>query len=104
MDERLLEASPGTEVEHLVCLQAGVHDTVALADLEATPAGEFDLQESWRALDGQDVLTLINAVGKNMSPTNIEMQLKSAHPLIEQGDVVGTAVADAHRLPDQGVG
>jgi long-chain acyl-CoA synthetase len=32
---------------------------------------------------------IINAAGKNMSPANIEAQLKSAHPLIGQAAVVG---------------
>jgi long-chain acyl-CoA synthetase len=32
---------------------------------------------------------IINAAGKNMSPANIEAQLKSAHPLIGQAAVIG---------------
>src|SRR2546423_5582963 len=32
---------------------------------------------------------IINAAGKNMSPANIEMQLKSAGPLIGQACVIG---------------
>jgi len=34
---------------------------------------------------------IINAAGKNMSPANIEAQLKSAHPLIGQAAVIGDA-------------
>jgi long-chain acyl-CoA synthetase len=64
---------------------------------------------------------IINAAGKNMSPANIEGELKSASPLIGQAVVIGdrrpycvalivldpdaaAAYARSHDLPDQSVG
>jgi long-subunit acyl-CoA synthetase (AMP-forming) len=71
--ERLLEAGRDTEVEHVVCLRAGVEGTVSLAELEAAPAAGFDLQESWRALDGEDLLTLIYTSGTTGPPKGVEI-------------------------------
>jgi long-chain acyl-CoA synthetase len=69
----VLEASHDTEVEHVVCLQAGVEGTISLADLEAAPIGEFNLQKNWRELDGQDVLTLIYTSGTTGPPKGVEI-------------------------------
>ncbi len=61
----------------------------------------------WWIVDRKKEL-IINAAGKNMSPTNIESQLKSAGPLIGQAMVVGDArpynVALLVLDPDAGAG
>jgi long-chain acyl-CoA synthetase len=71
--QAVLEASRGTEVEHVVCLQEGVEGTVSLADLQASSVGEFNLEESWRKLDGEDVLTLIYTSGTTGPPKGVEI-------------------------------
>ncbi len=72
--DRLLEAVRGTEVEHVVCVQAGVQGTFSLADLEAdTSAGGFDFDDRWRALGGEDVLTLIYTSGTTGPPKGVEI-------------------------------
>jgi len=50
--------------------------------------GQIDEQGFVSIVDRKKEL-IINAAGKNMSPANIEAQLKSAHPLIGQAVCVG---------------
>jgi long-subunit acyl-CoA synthetase (AMP-forming) len=69
----LLQASRGTEVERVVCLQEGVEGTVSLEELEATPAEGFDLQEHGRAIGGEDLLTLIYTSGTTGPPKGVEI-------------------------------
>src|SRR5690606_13479650 len=50
--------------------------------------GEIDDEGYLRIVDRKKEL-IINAAGKNMSPANIEAELKSAGPLIGQAAVIG---------------
>jgi len=52
--------------------------------------GELDEDGFLRLIDRKKEI-IINAAGKNMSPANIEAQLKSASPLIGQAVVIGDA-------------
>lgn len=52
--------------------------------------GEFDEDGYLRLIDRKKEL-IINAAGKNMSPANIESELKSASPLIGQAVCIGDA-------------
>ncbi|HEU4979349.1 MAG TPA: AMP-binding protein, partial [Solirubrobacteraceae bacterium] len=52
--------------------------------------GEFDEEGYLKIVDRKKEL-IINAAGKNMSPANIEAQLKSASPLIGQAACIGDA-------------
>ncbi|HET9198401.1 MAG TPA: AMP-binding protein [Solirubrobacterales bacterium] len=56
--------------------------------LHTGDVGEFDADGYLRIVDRKKEL-IINAAGKNMSPANIESQVKSASPLIGQLCVVG---------------
>jgi long-subunit acyl-CoA synthetase (AMP-forming) len=58
--------------------------------LHTGDVGEFDARSYLRIIDRKKEL-IINAAGKNMSPTNIESTLKSASPMIGQACVIGDA-------------
>ena len=60
--------------------------------LHTGDVGEFDAQGYLRIIDRKKEL-IINAAGKNMSPSNIESTLKAASPLIGQVCVIGDARA-----------
>jgi long-subunit acyl-CoA synthetase (AMP-forming) len=60
--------------------------------LHTGDVGEFDSQGYLRIIDRKKEL-IINAAGKNMSPSNIESTLKAASPLIGQVCVIGDARA-----------
>jgi long-subunit acyl-CoA synthetase (AMP-forming) len=60
--------------------------------LHTGDVGAFDAQGYLRIIDRKKEL-IINAAGKNMSPSNIESTLKAASPLIGQVCVIGDARA-----------
>jgi long-subunit acyl-CoA synthetase (AMP-forming) len=71
--ERLLAAAPGTALEHVVCLEDGVAGTIPLAELPARRPAGFELEESWRAVAPEDVLTLIYTSGTTGPPKGVEI-------------------------------
>jgi len=83
--------------------------------LRTGDVGEFDEAGYLRIVDRKKEL-IINAAGKNMSPSNIESQLKGASPFIGQACAIGDArpyntallVLDADYVPSwaaqQGIG
>jgi long-chain acyl-CoA synthetase len=71
--QAVLDASHGTDVEHVVCLQPDVEGTVSLADVQESLVGQFNLEQHWRELDGEDVLTLIYTSGTTGPPKGVEI-------------------------------
>jgi len=67
------QAARGTRVEHIVCVAPGVPGTLSLAELEATAPSGFDLEEHWRSVGPQDVLTLIYTSGTTGPPKGVEL-------------------------------
>jgi long-subunit acyl-CoA synthetase (AMP-forming) len=65
--------SLGREVEHVVCVEAGVEGTVSLADLEDAPAEGFDFDASWRAVGPDDLVTIIYTSGTTGPPKGVEL-------------------------------
>jgi long-subunit acyl-CoA synthetase (AMP-forming) len=68
---KLRTAITGTEVKHLVCVDATAEGTVALDDLAADP--DFDFDRSWRAVGVDDVLTIIYTSGTTGPPKGVEL-------------------------------
>src|SRR5664279_229195 len=89
---QLLEASKGTAVEHLVCVDGSPEGTISLAQLEAEPAADFDFDASWRAVGPEDVLTIIYTSGTTGPSKGVE--LTHANMLAEIEGVRGVAAVD----------
>jgi long-chain acyl-CoA synthetase len=71
---RVLAAREGTRVEHVVCLEGAGPGTIALEQLEATPAPPgFDFEAAWRAVEPGDVATLIYTSGTTGPPKGVEL-------------------------------
>lgn len=49
----------GHEVRHVICVDEAISGTVPLAAVEAMPAPGFDFESSWRAVDPEDLLTIV---------------------------------------------
>jgi long-chain acyl-CoA synthetase len=70
---RILAATVGTQVEHVVCVDASPEGTVALTALEAAPPDGFDFDASWGAVAPEDVLTIIYTSGTTGPPKGVEL-------------------------------
>jgi len=70
----LLEAqAQGSSIEHIVCVDGEPHGTISLADVEATPAPEFDFDATWRAVRPDDLLTIVYTSGTTGTPKGVEL-------------------------------
>jgi long-chain acyl-CoA synthetase len=85
----------GGAVEQLVVLDARPEGAISMEELEAAEPGEdFDFEATWRAVRGEDVLTLIYTSGTTGPPKGV--QLTHANELAE------TRGIDAVAQPDPG--
>jgi long-subunit acyl-CoA synthetase (AMP-forming) len=103
--ERVLAATAGTAVEHVICLDADVDGTVSLADVEAAPAEGFDFDAAWQAVEGEDVVTLIYTSGTTGPPKGVELthgnvlaELRGTHAVLPlaPGDRTLSFLPSAH--------
>ncbi|MEP7019654.1 MAG: AMP-binding protein, partial [Pseudonocardiales bacterium] len=69
----LLAASNGSAVKHIVCVDGAPDGTISLAQLEASPAPDFDFDASWQAVQPEDVLTIIYTSGTTGPPKGVEL-------------------------------
>ena len=70
---RVMRAAEGTRIEHVVCVAPGVSGTLALEDLQTVAPPGFDLEERWRSVRPDDVLTLIYTSGTTGPPKGVEL-------------------------------
>ncbi len=71
--ERLLSATDGTAVEHIVCVDGDPDGTTTLAQVENDPDETFDFEASWRAVEPTDTLTIIYTSGTTGPPKGVEL-------------------------------
>lgn len=67
------KARAGTAVEHIVCVDAAPEGATSLRDLEANGAPDFDFEASWRAVDPDDLLTVVYTSGTTGPPKGVEL-------------------------------
>jgi long-chain acyl-CoA synthetase len=69
----VLEEGHGN-VEHLITLDGATADSITLEELESAPAPSgFDFDASWRAVVGDDILTLIYTSGTTGPPKGVQL-------------------------------
>jgi long-chain acyl-CoA synthetase len=82
-------------VEHVIVVDAASNEVITLDELErAEPGADFDFDAVWRAVGGEDVLTLIYTSGTTGSPKGV--QLTHSNELAECRGI------DRVALPDPG--
>ncbi len=84
----LLEArAQGSKIEHIVCVDAAPTGTVALTEVETTPAPGFDFEASWRSVQPDDLLTIVYTSGTTGTPKGVE--LTHANVLVSAQATIG---------------
>ncbi|AHI00104.1 fatty acid--CoA ligase FadD11 [Kutzneria viridogrisea] len=63
----------GTAVEHVVCVDGEAEGTTSLAKLETSRLRGFDFEQTWRAVEPRDALTLIYTAGTTGAPKGVEL-------------------------------
>ncbi|WP_320671392.1 AMP-binding protein [Patulibacter defluvii] len=103
--DRVQEARAATAVEHVICLDGDADGTLTLEQLEAMGRPEFDFDGAWRAVAGDDLLTLIYTSGTTGPPKGVELthanllaELRAATALLplEFGDRAPSYLPSAH--------
>jgi long-chain acyl-CoA synthetase len=68
-----IQAAGLDSLEHVICVDGAPEGTLALADLEALASPDFDFQASWRAVSGEDLITICYTSGTTGPPKGVEL-------------------------------
>ncbi|MFT4201092.1 AMP-dependent synthetase/ligase [Gordonia sp. (in: high G+C Gram-positive bacteria)] len=84
-----------SDVKHLVTVD-GAEGTMALSELESTPAPKgFDFEASWRAVEPEDLATLIYTSGTTGPPKGVEITHRNIiAELVALRDIVEVGLED----------
>lgn len=103
--DRVLAARPATAVEHVILVDGDDPDAISLEQLEALGEPSFDFDATWRAVSGDDLLTLIYTSGTTGPPKGVELthdnllaELRAAAAVLplEFGDRAPSYLPSAH--------
>ncbi|WP_067536307.1 AMP-dependent synthetase/ligase [Nocardia crassostreae] len=98
-------AAQGITVEHILCVDDAPEGARALADIEALAPGDFDFETTWRAVDPENLLTIVYTSGTTGPPKGVELThtnfIENARFIEEFGgggpeDKVVSYLPDAH--------
>ncbi len=98
-------AAQGHQVEKVICVDGAPEGTVPLSDIEATEAPDFDFESAWRAVDPEDLLTIVYTSGTTGPPKGVELThtnfIENARIVTDLGggspeDKVVSYLPDAH--------
>ncbi|WP_225731812.1 MULTISPECIES: long-chain fatty acid--CoA ligase [unclassified Nocardia] len=73
LDAVALAAEQGSIVEHIICVDGAPAGTVALDDVIANPAKDFDFDATWRKVQPDDLLTIVYTSGTTGPPKGVEL-------------------------------
>jgi long-subunit acyl-CoA synthetase (AMP-forming) len=62
----------GADIEHIVCIDGSPAGTLSLDDLYAAAPDGFDFESTWRAVQPDDVVTLVYTSGTTGNPKGVE--------------------------------
>jgi len=64
----------GTDsLEHVICVDCAPEGTIGLEQLEAFDVPDFDFEASWRAVSGEDLITICYTSGTTGPPKGVEL-------------------------------
>ena len=69
----VIRAADAPLLEHVVLVDAAVEGTLSLADLESLRREDFDFDGAWRAVEPEDVVTLVYTSGTTGPPKGVQL-------------------------------
>ncbi len=60
-------------LEHVICVDGAPEGTIGLEQLEAFDVPDFDFEASWRAVSGEDLITICYTSGTTGPPKGVEL-------------------------------
>ncbi|MEU6559470.1 AMP-dependent synthetase/ligase [Nocardia nova] len=91
------------KVQDIVCLEGDDADAIGLDRMEAAPAPDFDFESAWRAVDSEDVVTLVYTSGTTGMPKAVEIthaNLLASMRLYDELGPLSAADRGVSYLPD----